>query len=106
MLEKKEHGVIQHEANDPSVVVSYHMCGASKIWLTKIISFQIDGVNLQQIPAKDMCAYGRALLDFLFTKHEQASSVIIRTPKSNKPPLDIGKVQKLFGKTFCISRAC
>lgn len=46
---------------------------------------QVDGVNLQQIPAKDMCTYGWNLLDSLFTKEEQAGSVVIRTKKSSKP---------------------
>lgn len=50
------------------------------------------------IPAKDMCAYGRSLLDVLFSKEEQARSVLVRTPKSAKPPLSPRRVQLLFGE--------
>ena len=44
-----------------------------------------------------MCAYGRALLDILFTKEQQAASVVLRTPKSSKPPLPPNEVKLLFG---------
>ena len=53
------------------------------------------------MPAKDMCAYGRALLDVLFSK-EQARSVLVKTPKSSKPPLAPQRVQLLFGKILCV----
>ena len=35
----------------------------------------VDGVNLLRVPAKDASAYGRALLDLLFSKQEQMASV-------------------------------
>ena len=50
------------------------------------------------MPARDMCAYGRALLDVLFTKEEQAKSTVLRSKKSDKPPLAPERVQILFGK--------
>ena len=50
------------------------------------------------MPARDMCAYGRALLDVLFTKEEQAISTVLRSKKSDKPPLAPERVQILFGK--------
>ena len=59
---------------------------------------QVDGINLLQMPARDMAAYGRSLLDVLFTKEEQGSCVILKTKKSIKPPLSPRRVQKLFGK--------
>ena len=31
---------------------------------------QVDGVNLLQLPARDAYAYGRSLLDILFSKEE------------------------------------
>ena len=40
---------------------------------------QVDGINLLQIPASDMSVYGRSLLDALFSKEEQGSSVVVRT---------------------------
>ena len=36
----------------------------------------------------------------LFTKQEQKSSVVVKTKKSEKPPLDPKRVEKLFGKFF------
>ena len=60
---------------------------------------QVDGINLLQMPARempaiDMTAYGRSLLDVLFNKEEQGSSVVIKT----KSPLSPRRVQKKFGK--------
>ena len=55
-------------------------------------------MNLLQIPAKDNSAYGRCVLDMLFTRAEQAASVILPTKKSSKPPLSPTRVRKLFGK--------
>ena len=40
---------------------------------------QVDGINLLHIPARDMTAYGRSLLDVLISKEKQASSVVINT---------------------------
>lgn len=59
---------------------------------------QVDGVNLLRIPSKDAGAYGRALVDTLFTKAEQKSHVLFKTSKSSKPPLDRVKVGLMFGK--------
>lgn len=35
------------------------------------LTMQVNGVNLLRIPSKDAYAYGRTLLDHLFTKQEQ-----------------------------------
>ena len=59
---------------------------------------QVDGINLLQMPARDTTAYGRSLLDVLFNKEEQRSSVILKTKKNIKPPLSPRRVQKLFVK--------
>lgn len=49
---------------------SYTVCDVLYI-IEIFLSFwfvQFDGVNLMHVPAKDMCAYGCALLDVLLTK--------------------------------------
>ncbi len=71
--------------------------------LTKFITsllfyIKVNGVNLLNIPFKDANAYGRNLLDILFTKEEQKHSVVLATKKSPKPPLDRERVERLFGK--------
>jgi len=63
---------------------------------------QVDGVNLLRIPAKDAYSYGRALLDQLFTKREQKVSVVLKTKKSEKPPLSPPRVEKMFGTSLKI----
>jgi hypothetical protein len=51
-----------------------------------------------RVPAKDVNAYGRALLDLLFTKQEQKTSIVMKSKKSSKQPLDQSRVEKMFGK--------
>ena len=64
---------------------------------------QFNGHNLLKVHAKDAGAYGRALLDILFTKEEQLGRCILRTPLNpDKPLLDQDKVHMLFGKLACI----
>ena len=51
------------------------------------------------MPARDMCAYGRALLHVLYTKEEQAKSIVLKSKKVinlhlHRPE----RVQILFGK--------
>lgn len=57
-------------------------------------------MNLLRIPAKDINAYGRALLDHLFSKQEQKASVVLKTKKSEKPPLSPRRVEKMFGMSL------
>ena len=59
---------------------------------------QVNGVNLMHVPAKDVNAYGRALLDLLFTKHEQKALVIFESKTTSKQPLDPAQVEKIFGE--------
>ena len=47
---------------------------------------------------QDAYAYGRALLDQLFTKEEQKQSIVLKSKKSVKPPLSPKRVEKMFGK--------
>lgn len=55
-------------------------------------------VDLLRIHSKDAYAYGRSLLDVLFPKEEQKISVVLKTKKSEKPPLSPRRIQKLFGE--------
>ena len=50
---------------------------------------------------RDVYAYARALLDVLFTKEEQRSSIVLESKKSTKPALDKNRVKLLFGKHNC-----
>ena len=58
----------------------------------------MNGVSVLQIPARDAYAYGRSLLEVIFSKEELSKSVIFKTKKSNKPPLRSEGVQLMFGK--------
>lgn len=58
---------------------------------------QWNGINLLKIECKDAYAYGRSVLDILFTKSEQKGSVILATNKTSKPHLDPERVGLLFG---------
>lgn len=68
------------------------------IILCTLLWIKVDGVNLLRVPAKDAYAYGRTLLDLLFTKEEQKKSVVLKTKKSTKPPLEQERVETMFGK--------
>ncbi len=57
----------------------------------------MNGINLKQIPARDPYAYGRNMLEVLFSKEELAKSVVVKSKKSEKPPLSPKRVQVLFG---------
>lgn len=59
-------------------------------------------MNLLQLPAKDAYSYARNLLDVLFNKTEQSTSVVIKTKKRSKPPLSPDLVEKLFGKLLAM----
>ena len=56
-----------------------------------------------QIPARDAYAYGRSILEALFTKDDLSKSDVVQSPKSKKPPLDKANVELMFGRwTFHI----
>ena len=55
--------------------------------------FQWNDSDLLKIESRDVYAYGRALLDILFTKQEQRTSILIESKKSNKGPLDKERVK-------------
>ena len=59
---------------------------------------QVDGVNILRVAAKYAKAYGRALVDLLFMKHEQKASVVSKSKTTTKPPLDLARVEQMFGK--------
>ena len=59
---------------------------------------QYSGHNLLKVQAKDEKACGRALLDILFSKDEQATGLVVAT-NSGRPSLGEDKVHLLFGKS-------
>lgn len=50
------------------------------------------------IQAKDAKSYARRLLDLLFSKQEQKSSLMQKSSKSSKPALDQERTAKLWGE--------
>ena len=56
---------------------------------------QYSGHNLLKVLAKDEKAYGRALLNILFSKDEQATGLVVAT-NSGRPSLDEDKVHLLL----------
>ena len=48
--------------------------------------------------ANNATAYGRMLLDTLFTRQELKDSLLFASKKSEKPALDRAKVELLLGK--------
>ena len=65
---------------------------------------QYNGVDLLSLYGKDALAYGRVLLDHLFTKQEQKSSLFHKTHsnKSMKPTLEKERVELLYGEKCCV----
>ena len=58
----------------------------------------MNGINLLRLQARDVYAYGLQLLDALFTKEELSGSLLFKSKKSSKPPLEHDRVEKLLGK--------
>ena len=56
-----------------------------------IIFPKVNGVDIRHVHASTAMAYGRILLDILFTRQDLQGSVIIPTPRSNAPALDSKK---------------
>ena len=60
------------------------------------------------LPAPNPYAFALSALDVLFTKEELSSSLLFKSKKSKKPPLDHRKVQILLSKytSYCaVNRA-
>ena len=97
---------IKKEEGDPSFIVSL----VTFVRYSTIITFflQYNGINLLRVTAKEATAYGRSLLDLLFTKTEQKQSLLYSSKKSNKPALDREKVDllmcELYGLTVLRTR--
>jgi len=64
-------------------------------------SMQENGVDVRRLPAKNVYAYGLALLDVMFTKDELARSLIYPSPKSSKPGLPADRVDRFF-RELCV----
>ena len=58
----------------------------------------IKGVNVQRMRSEDGYAYGLQLMDVFFSKEEQHASLLVSSSgnKSEKPPLNKEKVEKIF----------
>ena len=56
----------------------------------------INGVNLKRVYSRDAYSYGLQLLDILFTKEEQSSSLLFTSKRSPKQALEKSKVKKLL----------
>ena len=83
----------------------YNKTGDKTVWhrgaymYLHIYTFlQYNGKNLLKIPARDAYSYGRQLLDVLFTKEEQMTSLVFKSRRSTKPPLEEDRVELLFSK--------
>ena len=58
-------------------------------------------MDVRRLPAKNVYAYGLALLDVMFTKDELARSLIYPSPKSSKPGLPADRVDRFF-RELCV----
>lgn len=56
----------------------------------------IDGVNLQHLKADDPYSYGLRLMDNMFEREEMYRSLLFKSDKSKKPPLNPEKVNLIF----------
>ena len=59
---------------------------------------KVNGINLLKVHATDEFAYGRLLLDTLFTRAELKDSLVFKSTKSEKPGLDKKRVELLLSK--------
>ncbi len=57
---------------------------------------RVNGINVMVLPARDAYAFALQLMDMLFTKEELFSSLLMKSKKSTKPPLDKTRVQRLI----------
>ena len=56
----------------------------------------VKGINVMKLPTRDAYSFALQLLDLLFTKEEQAGSLMFKSKKSEKPALDEQKVAQLI----------
>ena len=59
---------------------------------------KVNGINLLNLHASDELAYGRMLLDALFTRTELKDSLVFATIRSEKAGLDRRRVEMLLRK--------
>ena len=64
---------------------------------------QVNGVNLLSLRARDVYAYSLSLMDNLFKKEEMARSLVYKSERSKKPPLDPERVALIESKYFVVS---
>jgi hypothetical protein len=56
-------------------------------------------MNILHIPAKDAYAYGRRLIEILFTKEERMESLVFKSDRSEKRGLPPERVELMLGKS-------
>ena len=56
----------------------------------------INGINVMRIPLRDAYSFALQLLDFVFSKEEQAGSLLFKSKKTTKPALDSKRVQNIL----------
>ena len=61
---------------------------------------KVKGINLLKVHAADEFAYGRMLLDTLFTRAELKESLVYKSKLSEKPGLDTKKVELLLSSNL------
>ena len=59
---------------------------------------KVNGINLLNLHASDELAYGRMLLDALFTRTELKDFLVFATIRSEKAGLDRCRVEMLLSK--------
>lgn len=66
-------------------------------WISYLsMHIQVNGVDVNFLPAKDVYQFGLRLMDYYFTKEEMAKSLIMPSTRSTKPVLDQDKVNNIL----------
>ncbi len=56
----------------------------------------VNDIHVLRLPSRDAYAYALQLMDVYFTKEELAKSLVFKSKKSSKPPLDPKKVEQIL----------
>ena len=57
----------------------------------------VNGIHILRLPSRDAYSYALQLMDVFFTKEELARSLVFKSKKSTKPPLNQQKVEQIIG---------
>lgn len=66
--------------------------------MCKLFFLKVNGINLLNLHATNELAYGKMLLDTLFTRTKLKESLLFASKKSEKPGLDRRKMELLLSK--------